>query len=64
MNETTTILDQPTCTVPEAGRVLGISRESAYRAACDGSLPVIQLGRRKVVPVARLRELLGLPPHQ
>jgi excisionase family DNA binding protein len=55
------ILTQTTCSVPEAATVLGISRESAYRAARAGELPVIRLGRRQVVSVAQLRALLGLP---
>jgi hypothetical protein len=50
-----------TCTVPEAGRALGIGRDSAYRAAAAGELPTLTLGRRLVVPVPKLLELLGLP---
>ena len=48
-----------TVTVPEAAKALGIGRDSAYRAAADGSLPTLRIGRRIVVPVPRLLELLG-----
>ena len=54
------ILTRPTCSVTEAAAVLGISRQSAYNAIEAGELPSLRLGRRIVVPVARLRELLGL----
>jgi excisionase family DNA binding protein len=52
----------PTLSVEEAGELLGISRRSAYRAASTGELPVLRLGRRLLVPTARLLELLGMSP--
>ena len=48
-----------TCEVPDAGALLGLSRSSAYRAAARGEIPTIRLGRRLVVPVAKLLEMLG-----
>lgn len=50
----------PTISVEQAGELLGISRRSAYRAASAGELPTIKLGRRLLVPTARVLELLGL----
>ena len=51
-----------TYTVEEAGRLLGISRGTAYAAARDGSLPTVRLGgRRLVVPRCRLEQLLTGP---
>jgi excisionase family DNA binding protein len=47
-----------TITVEEAGRVLGISRNTAYEAARTGQLPVIRLGRRMRVPKVALQRLL------
>ena len=52
----------PTLTVEEAGSLLGISRRSAYRAASTGELPTLRLGRRLLVPTARLLVLLGRAP--
>jgi excisionase family DNA binding protein len=49
-----------TMTVEEAGRLLGISRGSAYRAANCGQIPTIRLGRRLLVPTARIHQILGL----
>jgi excisionase family DNA binding protein len=49
-----------TLTVEEAGQLLGISRGAAYRAAACGQIPTIRLGRRLLVPTARLHQLLGL----
>ncbi len=49
-----------TYTVEEAGELLGISRWGAYEAAKRGGIPTIRLGRRLLVPKARLAELLGM----
>lgn len=54
-------LDRLTCSVPEAGRRLGIGRDAAYAAAARGEIPTLRLGRRLVVPVPKLLELVGLP---
>ena len=48
-----------TLTVEEASVLLGVSRTSAYEAARAGQLPTIKLGRRLLVPRARLLALLG-----
>jgi hypothetical protein len=51
-------------TVPEAGAFMaGLGRSASYQAAARGEIPVLQIGRRKVVPVAKLRKLMGLPPE-
>lgn len=50
----------PTLSVEEAGKVLGIPRATAYRAASAGHLPTFRIGRRLLVPTARLLDLLGL----
>ena len=50
-----------TLSVEDAARLLGISRGLAYEAARRGELPVIRLGRRLLVPRARLYELVGDP---
>jgi excisionase family DNA binding protein len=46
--------------VEEAGRLLGISRTSAYNAAKAGDIPTIRIGGRLLVPTARLCDLLGI----
>ncbi|MCJ2023930.1 helix-turn-helix domain-containing protein [Methylobacterium sp. J-067] len=55
------VLTRPTVDVVLAGRVLGISRNTAYKAVRDGSLPSIRLAGQFRVPTASLREMLGLP---
>jgi len=53
--------DEPTVSVwPTAGRILGLSRQSAYDAATRGDLPTIRIGRRLLVPTAALRRMLEL----
>jgi len=49
-----------TCTVPEAGQLLGIGRDAAYAAAARGEIPTLSLGRTLRVPVAKLLELVGV----
>ncbi len=51
---------RPTLTVEQAGRYMGLSRQSAYDAAARGDLPTLRVGRRLLVPTAALRRLLEL----
>jgi excisionase family DNA binding protein len=44
--------------VPEAGRLLGLSRNGAYEAAKRGDIPTIRIGRLLRVPVRALEEML------
>ncbi len=56
--------DRPTLTIAEAGRILGLSRTAAYRAATSGHIPTIRTSEHRfVVPTAAFRTLLGLPPE-
>jgi excisionase family DNA binding protein len=50
-----------TMTVEEAGAYLGIGRSAAYAAARSGSIPVIRVGRRMLVPRAALERMLAEP---
>lgn len=50
-----------TVSVEDAAVLLGVSRGLAYEAARRGQLPTIRLGRRLLVPRARLLELVGVP---
>lgn len=50
-----------TITVEEAGQVLGVSRRVAYDSVRRGEIPSLSLGRRLVVPVPKLLELVGFP---
>jgi len=48
-----------TYTVKEASKRLGISSERGYAAVNAGQIPVIMLGKRRVVPAAALQRLLA-----
>ena len=50
--------------VAEAGALLGISRAFAYELVARGELPVIRLGRRRLVPKAALSALIGLEANR
>lgn len=52
-------MDQMTLTVPEAARLLGISRNSAYEAVRRGELPVLRIGKRYLVPRIALERMLA-----
>jgi excisionase family DNA binding protein len=44
--------------VPEAGRLLGIGRNTAYDAVRSGQIPSLRIGGRIVVPMQALLRLL------
>jgi excisionase family DNA binding protein len=46
--------------VPQAAKLLGISRAAAYRFASSGDLPTKRLGRRVYVISAKLRAFIDL----
>jgi excisionase family DNA binding protein len=50
--------DRLVYTVAEAGALLGISRAFAYELVARGELPVIRLGRRRLVPKVALVALV------
>jgi excisionase family DNA binding protein len=52
--------DRLVYTVAEAGELLGISRAFAYELVARGELPVICLGRRRLVPKVALLALVGV----
>lgn len=52
-----------TMSVEDAAVILGVSRRAAYRAASKGELPTVRIGRRLLVPSAKLCELLGMDFH-
>ena len=45
-------------TIPEAAAMLGISRNFAYQLAREGKLPIIELGKRKLIPRIGLEKML------
>jgi excisionase family DNA binding protein len=51
--------ERATLTVEEAGRLLGLGRNSAYAAVQRGEIPVLRFGRRLLVPRAALQRLLA-----
>lgn len=57
------IRGRTTITVKEAGEVIGIGRDAAYAAVHRGEIPGLRLGRRLVVPVPKLLQLLGALPE-
>ena len=53
-----------TCSIEEAAEALGIGRSTAYAAAREGSLPVLKVRNRLLVPTAKLLAMLGVEPEQ
>lgn len=52
-------ITRKTVTVVEAAALLGVSRNTAYQAVRDGTVPSIRVGRRILVPVHALDQLLS-----
>jgi excisionase family DNA binding protein len=44
--------------IREATHTLGISRASIYRLMCQGRLPTVKIGSRRLIPVASIDDLL------
>lgn len=49
-----------TYTIAQAAQRLGVSRNHAYGAARRGEIPIIRVGKRLLVPKARLDAMLGI----
>jgi excisionase family DNA binding protein len=54
------LMEEMTLTVDDAAVLLGLSRNGAYAAVREGSIPSIRIGRCIRIPSAALRSLLGL----
>jgi excisionase family DNA binding protein len=50
--------------VPEAGALLGLSRNASYEAAKRGDFPTIKLGKLIRVPKAAFHRFLDTPTKQ
>ena len=48
-------IEKLTLSVPEAAEALGVSRAQAYIMVNSGELPSIRVGRRRLVPLDKLR---------
>jgi excisionase family DNA binding protein len=44
--------------VKETARLLGLSRNSAYQACLKGEIPCLRIGKRVLIPKAKLEQLL------
>jgi excisionase family DNA binding protein len=55
--------DRLVYSVAEVGDLLGISRAFAYELVARGELPVVRLGRRRLVPKVALLAMLGANDH-
>jgi excisionase family DNA binding protein len=51
--------DRLIVTVDEARRMMGLSRGSMYQAINTGQVPSIRVGRRILIPRARLEQILN-----
>ena len=55
-------IQQQTISVVDAGRMLGVGRNVAYRMAQEGKIPTLRLGKKIRVPLLALKNLLQNPP--
>jgi excisionase family DNA binding protein len=51
-------MEKKTMSIQDAAKIIGISRQSAYRAVDRGEIPILRIGRRKLVPVHALERFL------
>ncbi len=55
------ILSEPTASVPDAGKLLGLARNASYEAAKRGEIPTLRFGGKLRVPTAALRKMIEQP---
>jgi excisionase family DNA binding protein len=51
--------DKLVISIEQAGKILGLSRPTAYKLAKSGSIPTLSLGRKIVVSKIQLEKLLA-----
>jgi excisionase family DNA binding protein len=51
-----------TLSISEVATILGVGRNTAYRAAKAGQIPTIRVGGRILVPLAALNDLIREAP--
>jgi hypothetical protein len=56
-------MEKRATSVEIAGKLLDVSRGVAYESARTGAIPTIRLGRRLVVPISKLADMLGETPE-
>lgn len=55
------LLSKPALSIwPDTAKVLGVSRSTVYEMARQNQLPTILISRRKKVPSAALKAMLGI----
>lgn len=54
------LLDQPTISIRDAGRVIGLGVNKSYAAAKVGAIPTVSFAGKRVVPTAMLKQVLGM----
>ena len=59
-NNLVEIAESAAYSIPQAGAMVGLSRNGAYDAARPGEIPVMEFGRKKIVPKAVWDRMLGL----
>ncbi|MET9492516.1 helix-turn-helix domain-containing protein [Nocardia sp. NPDC006630] len=52
------LLAEPTISIPDAARLLGIGRSTVYAAVKSGEVPAIRVGHRVRIPSTWIREAL------
>lgn len=59
------VIDQPlspiSVGISDAAKMTGLSRSRIYELMNEGKLRSVHVGRRRLIPVSSLRELIGEP---
>lgn len=64
MSTTSQLMEQPTMTVLELAKVLGVSKDAGYKFVREGGVRTLRVGKRIVIPTAAVREVLGEVPSK
>jgi excisionase family DNA binding protein len=53
-----------TVSVPEVAKMLGLAKNSVYRACAAGQIPSWRIGKRIVIPLSTLERFLECQQHK
>lgn len=52
-------MEKLVCSIEEVGTMLGISKSYTYQLVRDGTIPSVQIGKKRIIPKERSKEWIN-----